>query len=85
MEGHLNLRLQSLAILNVGNLIIFFFAARYDPKRSCYVPHPEEKFMEGLIQETNGGKVKVQLLNGETHEFKQELVTQVFQHRQITS
>ena len=39
--------------------------------------------MEGLIQETNGGKVKVQLLNGETHEFKQELVTQVFPYRQI--
>ena len=23
----------------------------YDPKRSCYVPHPEEKFAEGMVQE----------------------------------
>jgi len=51
---------------------------KYDPKRSCYVPHPDEKFCEGLIQETAGGKVKVQILaGGEIKEFKQELVTQV--------
>ncbi len=34
----------------------------YDPKRSCWVPDPDKKFLEGLIQETNGGKVKVQLI-----------------------
>merc|ERR1711962_1734472 len=51
---------------------------KYDPKRSCYVPHTEEKFVEGMIQETTGGKVKVQILgSGETKEFKQDLVTQV--------
>ena len=33
----------------------------YDPKRSCWVPCPEAKFIEGLIEETNGGKVKVKL------------------------
>ena len=54
------------------------FLNRYDPKRSCYVPHTEEKFVEGMIQETTGGKVKVQILgSGETKEFKQDLVTQV--------
>ena len=54
----------------------------YDPKRSCYVPHPEEKFAEGMIQETNGNKVKVKVTKGvsenEEKEYKQELVTQVF-------
>ena len=51
---------------------------RYDPKRSCYVPHETDKFCEGLIQETNGGKVKVTINEtGETKEFKQDLVTQV--------
>ena len=53
----------------------------YDPKRSCYVPHPEEKFCEGMIQETNGNKVKVKVTvgssAGEEKEYKQELVTQV--------
>ena len=53
----------------------------YDPKRSCYVPHPEEKFAEGLIEETNGNKVKVKITQGssagETKEYKQDLVTQV--------
>jgi hypothetical protein len=35
------------------------------------------------LQETAGGKVKVQLLcNGEVKEFKQELVTQVLDLRQ---
>ena len=50
----------------------------YDPKRSCYVPDTEDKFTEGLIQETAGGKVKV-LINktNEIKEFKQDLVTQV--------
>jgi myosin heavy chain 6/7 len=53
----------------------------YDPKRSCYVPHPEEKFCEGLIEETNGNKVKVKIVMGESagevKEYKQEIVTQV--------
>ena len=53
----------------------------YDPKRSCYVPHPEEKFAEGLIQETTGNKVKVKVVAGasagEEKEYKQDLVTQV--------
>ena len=53
----------------------------YDPKRSCYVPHPEEKFCEGLIEETVGNKVKVKITMGvsagETKEYKQDLVTQV--------
>ena len=34
----------------------------YDPKRSCWVPCPDEKFIEGLIEETAGNKVKVKLL-----------------------
>ena len=33
----------------------------YDPKRSCYVPHPEEKFCEGMIEETTGTKVQVKI------------------------
>ena len=36
----------------------------YDPKRSAYVPHAEEKFAEGLIQETTGNKVKVKITVG---------------------
>ena len=53
----------------------------YDPKRSAYVPHPEEKFAEGLIEETVGNKVKVKITvgssAGEVKEYKQDLVTQV--------
>ena len=53
----------------------------YDPKRSAYVPHPEEKFAEGLIEETNGNKVKVKIVAGESagevKEYKQDLVAQV--------
>ena len=53
----------------------------YDPKRSCYVPHPEEKFCEGLIEETTGNKVQVKITKGswagKNETFKQELVTQV--------
>ena len=53
----------------------------YDPKRSCYVPHPEEKFAEGIIEETTGNKVQVKILKGswadKNETFKQELVTQV--------
>ena len=95
----------------------------YDPKRSAYVPHPEEKYVEvrilfniysvtlclrvkaftrkiytqrkvmknpqalmicdgqGMIEETNGNKVKVKLVmganKGETREFKQDVVGQV--------
>merc|ERR1712002_656878 len=53
----------------------------YDPKRSCYVPHPEEKFAEGMIEETTGNKVKVKVTKGssagEEQVYKQELVTQV--------
>jgi len=50
----------------------------YDPKRSCYVPHTEEKFVEGLIEETNGNKIKVKInATGEVKEFKADLVTQV--------
>jgi myosin heavy subunit len=53
----------------------------YDPKRSAYVPHPEEKYVEGMIEETNGNKVKVKLVmganKGEIREFKQDVVGQV--------
>ena len=53
----------------------------YDPKRSCYVPHPEEKFCEGVVEETNGNKVKVKIVagesKGEVKEYKQDLVAQV--------
>ena len=50
----------------------------YDPKRSCYVPDQADKFTEGLIQETTGGKVKVQIIKSkEVKEYKQDLVTQV--------
>ena len=57
----------------------------YDPKRSCYVPHPEEKFAEGIIEETNGAKVRVKILKGssegKSEEYKQDLVTQVTNSR----
>ena len=33
----------------------------YDPKRSAWVPHPDECWAEGIIQETAGAKVKVEL------------------------
>ena len=53
----------------------------YDPKRSCYVPHSEEKFCEGLIEETNGNKVKVKIVKGESAGdvklSKQDLVAQL--------
>ena len=53
----------------------------YDPKRSVYVPHPEEKFAEGIVEETDNNKVKVKITMGadagEVKEFKQEFVTQV--------
>ena len=42
------------------------------------MPHQEEKFIEGLIEETNGNKIKVKInATGEVKEFKAELVTQV--------
>ena len=60
----------------------------YDPKRSAYVPHPVEKFAEGLIEETNGNKVKVKIIKGEStgesKEYKQEVVTQVTDYSSIT-
>ena len=50
----------------------------YDPKRSCWVPCPDDKFIEGIIQETNGNKVKVQLNKDKSvKEYKQEEVGQV--------
>jgi hypothetical protein len=50
----------------------------YDPKRSCWVPDPDEKFIEGLIQDQSGAKIKVQLLkNKEVKEYKADQVTQV--------
>ena len=53
----------------------------YDPKRSCYVPHPEEKFCEGIVEETTGNKVKVKIVDGDSKgdvkEYKQDLVAQV--------
>ncbi len=36
-------------------------AKAYDPKRSCWVPDPDDKFIEGIMQDTTGNKVKVQL------------------------
>ena len=54
---------------------------KYDPKRSCYVPHSEEKFCEGIVEETNGNKVKVKIVaganKGDVKEYKQDLVAQV--------
>ena len=53
----------------------------YDPTRSVYVPHLEEKFAEGVVEETNNDKVKVKIImgadTGQVKEFKQEVVTQV--------
>ena len=34
----------------------------YDPKRSCWVPCKDRCWIEGIIQETTGDKVKVELL-----------------------
>ncbi|XP_045582179.2 myosin heavy chain, muscle [Procambarus clarkii] len=48
----------------------------YDAKKSCWVPHPEEGFIEGLIQGTKGDLVTV-LANGETKNWKKDLVGQV--------
>ncbi|QQP54482.1 Myosin heavy chain 1, partial [Caligus rogercresseyi] len=45
----------------------------YDPKRSCWVNDSEEKFLEGIIQDTSGGKIKVELnKNKEVKEYKQD-------------
>ena len=33
----------------------------YDPKRSCWVPCTDDCWLEGLIEETAGAKVKVKL------------------------
>ncbi len=53
-------------------------AKPYDPKRSCWIPDNDAKFVEGLIQETSGNKVKVQVLKDKSmKEFKQDQVTQV--------
>ena len=48
---------------------------------STDVPHPDEKFCEGIVEETTGNKVKVKIVAGasagETKEYKQDLVAQV--------
>ena len=50
----------------------------YDPKRSCWVPCPDDKFLEGIIEETSGNKMKVRLIkSGATKEYKTADVTQV--------
>jgi len=50
----------------------------YDPKKSCWVPDPDDKFIEGLITETDGKKIKVQLKKDKSiKEYKADLVTQV--------
>ena len=33
----------------------------YDPKRSCWVPCKDDCWVEGIIQETAGAKVKVEV------------------------
>ena len=39
-------------------------AKPYDPKRSCWVPCKDDCWIEGLIEETSGAKVKVSLKRG---------------------
>lgn len=51
-------------------------AKAYDPKRSAWVPDADAKFVEGLIQETNGGKVKVQILSDKSVSSLETLIFQ---------
>jgi len=50
----------------------------YDSKKSCWVPDPEDGFVEGLIQEAKGDKaVSVQLKSGVVADYKKDLVVPV--------
>ncbi|XP_042212127.1 myosin heavy chain, muscle-like isoform X2 [Homarus americanus] len=48
----------------------------YDAKKSCWVPDPQEGFLEGMIQGTKGDLVTV-MANGETKNWKKDQVGQV--------
>ncbi|KAG7174229.1 Myosin heavy chain, muscle-like 6 [Homarus americanus] len=48
----------------------------YDPKKSCWVPHDKEGFIEGDMQGTKGDLITV-YAGGETKDWKKDLVGQV--------
>ncbi|XP_014245702.1 myosin heavy chain, muscle isoform X14 [Cimex lectularius] len=49
----------------------------YDAKKACWVPDEGEGFVQGEIKGTKGDIVTVSLPNGETKDFKKDLVGQV--------
>nr|XP_027218043.1 myosin heavy chain, muscle-like [Penaeus vannamei] len=50
----------------------------YDPKKSVWAPDPEEGFVESVLMGAKGDKlVSVKLPNGDTKDFKKELIGQV--------
>ncbi|XP_063590057.1 myosin heavy chain, muscle-like [Penaeus indicus] len=50
----------------------------YDPKKSVWAPDPEEGFVESILMGAKGDKlVSVKLPNGETKDFKKDLIGQV--------
>merc|ERR1712165_487226 len=50
----------------------------YDPKKSCWVPDKATGgYFEGLIESTDGDKVSVKILGGDTKVFKKDQVGQV--------
>ncbi|XP_073982547.1 myosin heavy chain isoform X11 [Rhodnius prolixus] len=49
----------------------------YDAKKACWVPDEAEGFLQGEIKGTKGDIVTVSLPNGETKDFKKDLVGQV--------
>ncbi|XP_054257732.1 myosin heavy chain, muscle isoform X7 [Macrosteles quadrilineatus] len=49
----------------------------YDGKKACWVPDEAEGFLQGEIKATKGDLVTVVLPNGETKDFKKDLVGQV--------
>ncbi|XP_046680383.1 myosin heavy chain, muscle isoform X10 [Homalodisca vitripennis] len=49
----------------------------YDAKKACWVPDEAEGFVQGEIKATKGDLVTVTLPNGETKDFKKDLVGQV--------
>ncbi|XP_071512243.1 myosin heavy chain, muscle-like [Panulirus ornatus] len=48
----------------------------YDPKKSCWIPHEKEGYIEGEIQGTKGDLITV-MAKGETKNFKKDVVAQV--------
>ncbi|XP_065091225.1 myosin heavy chain, muscle-like [Ochlerotatus camptorhynchus] len=49
----------------------------YDAKKACWVPDETEGYVQGEIKATKGELVTVSLPNGETKDFKKDLVGQV--------